>query len=278
MKSVINRAGTFALYGFMAAVTIFMLFPVVWMVLTSIKPTQEIYSFVPRWLPSRIDWSHYNVVWFDRNFGRYFLNSLIVAGVTATFSTFVAVLGGYALARFQFRGRAALSIGVLMIYLVPVILLALPYYLALSALGLFNTRIGLILAVSTYAVPFAVWVLRGFFSQIPYDIEEAAMVDGASRLGALYWVVLPVAKPGILATALFAFILAWDDYLFALIVITSDHLRTVPLSIGLLAGDYLVDDGQMMAMGTLATLPIAIIYLIFQRYFISGLTSGSVKG
>ena len=278
MMTIQARIWRIALYAFLFAVTALVLFPILWMVLTSIKPEREIYSFVPKWLPTKIDWSHHRVVWFEKNFWLYFLNSIFVASVTALVSTVVATLGGYALARFSFRGRTVLSTLVLMIYLVPIILLALPFYLALSAIGLFDTRLGLILAVSTYAVPFAVWVLRGFFSQIPPEIEEAAMVDGASRLGALYWVVLPVAVPGILATALFAFILAWDDYLFALIVISSDDLRTLPLAIGLLAGDYLVSDGQMMAMGTITTLPIAIVYLIFQRFFISGLTSGSVKG
>jgi multiple sugar transport system permease protein len=127
-------------------------------------------------------------------------------------------------------------------------------------------------------VPFSVWVLRGFFTQIPPEIEEAAVVDGTSRLGALYWVVLPIAIPGILATALFSFILAWDDYLFSLIVINSDKLRTLPLAIGLLANDLELTDGVMMAMGTITTLPIVILYLAFQRYFIGGLSSGAVKG
>jgi multiple sugar transport system permease protein len=235
MMTIQARLGRIVLYAFLFAVTGVVLFPILWMVLTSIKPDGEIYSFVPNWLPTKLDWSHYEVVWFEKNFWLYFLNSIFVASVTAIVSTVVAVLGGYALARFSFRGRNTLSAVVLMIYLVPIILLALPFYLALSAIGLYDTRLGLILAVSTYAVPFAVWVLRGFFAQIPPEIEEAAMVDGASRLGALYWVVLPVAVPGILATALFAFILAWDDYLFALIVIDSDELRTLPLAIGLLA-------------------------------------------
>src|SRR5690606_22168839 len=144
--------------------------------------------------------------------------------------------------------------------------------------GLSDTRTGLILAVSTYAVPFSVWVLRGFFAQIPPEIEEAAVVDGTSRIGALYWVVLPIAIPGILATALFSFILAWSDYLFSLVVINSDKLRALLLAIGLLANDLELTDGVMMAMGTITTLPIVILYLLFQRYFIGGLSSGAVKG
>lgn len=270
--------GKFSLYAAMLLVTALMLFPIVWMVLTAIKPTAEIYAFKPSWLPSRVEWAHLYTAWVERDFQLYFWNSLVVAVVTSLFSTIVAVLGGYGLSRFEFYGKKFLSMFVLLIYLVPVILLALPFYLILSELGLSDTRVGLILAVSTYAVPFSVWVLRGFFGQIPPEIEEAAVVDGTSRIGALYWVVLPIAIPGILATALFSFILAWDDYLFSLIVINSDKLRTLPLAIGLLANDLELTDGVMMAMGTITTLPIVVLYLAFQRYFIGGLSSGAVKG
>ncbi|MGB6054550.1 MAG: carbohydrate ABC transporter permease [Burkholderiaceae bacterium] len=271
-------SGTVLAYATIGAVTFAILFPLAWMVLTAVKPTAEIYSPLAPWLPSKLDWSHLQSAWSEKNFSTYFVNSLVISTVTAVFSTAVAILGGYALARFEFRGKRVLSAFVLLIYLVPVILLALPFYLLLSALGLLDTRAGLILAVATYAVPFSVWVLKGYFSQVPPEIEEAAIVDGASRLGALWRVVLPVALPGIVATFLFCFILAWDDYLFGLIIVNSDSMRTLPLAVGLLAADYSISDGLMMAMGTITTLPIVLLYLFFQRYFISGLTAGSVKG
>lgn len=270
--------GTLLAYAVIGAVTFAVLFPLAWMVLTAIKPTAEIYSPLAPWLPSRIDWSHLQSAWTEKNFSTYFVNSLVISTVTAIFSTAVAILGGYALSRFEFKGKKILGAFVLLIYLVPVILLALPFYLLLSKLNLLDTRTGLILAVATYAVPFSVWVLKGYFSQVPPEIEEAAIVDGASRIGALWRVVLPVALPGIVATFLFCFILAWDDYLFGLIIINSDSMRTLPLAVGLLAADYSISDGPMMAMGTITTLPIVLLYLFFQRYFISGLTAGSVKG
>ncbi|AVG39310.1 carbohydrate ABC transporter permease [Achromobacter insolitus] len=270
--------GAFFAYAVVIATTFAVLFPIVWMVLTAIKPTAEIYSPQASWIPATIDWSHLRSAWLEKNFSVYFLNSLIVSTATAVFSTVVAILGGYALSRFEFKGKRVLGAFVLVIYLVPVILLALPFYLLLSKLNLLDTRMGLILAVATYAVPFSVWVLKGYFAQVPPEIEEAAIVDGASRIGALWRVVLPVALPGIVATFLFCFILAWDDYLFGLIIINSDSMRTLPLAVGLLAADYSVTDGQMMAMGTITTIPIIFLYLFFQRYFISGLTSGSVKG
>lgn len=265
-------------YALIVLVTLATLFPLAWMVLTAIKPTQEIYSPTASWLPSVIDWTHLKTAWVEKNFSLYFVNSLLISLVTATFSTAVAILGGYALARFEFPGKRILGAFVLLIYLVPVILLALPFYLLLSTLGLLDTRMGLVLAVATYAVPFSVWVLKGYFAQVPPEIEEAAVVDGASRVGALWHVVLPVALPGIVATFLFSFILAWDDYLFALIIVNSDSIRTLPLAVGLLASDYVISDGLMMAMGTITTIPIVLLYLFFQRYFISGLTAGSVKG
>ncbi|QKH38891.1 carbohydrate ABC transporter permease [Achromobacter pestifer] len=270
--------GVLFAYATVIATTFAVLFPIVWMVLTAIKPTAEIYSPQASWIPATIDWSHLRGAWLEKNFSVYFLNSLIVSTATAVFSTVVAILGGYALSRFEFKGKQVLGAFVLVIYLVPVILLALPFYLLLSKLSLLDTRLGLILAVATYAVPFSVWVLKGYFAQVPPEIEEAAIVDGASRIGALWRVVLPVALPGIVATFLFCFILAWDDYLFGLIIINSDSMRTLPLAVGLLAADYSVTDGQMMAMGTITTIPIIFLYLFFQRYFISGLTSGSVKG
>lgn len=272
------KPGKAVMYAILFAVTAFMLFPIVWMILTAIKPEVEIYAIPPKWLPSTLNWEYLRTAWFDRNFDRYFVNSLVVATSTAVLSTVVGVLGGYALSRFTFPGQRAITGYVLAIYMVPVILLALPYYLLLNKIGLLNTRLGLILSVSTYAVPFAVWVFRGYFAQVPPEVEEAAIVDGASRLGAVWWVVLPVAVPGIIATALFSFILGWDDYLFALIVINDDHLRTLPLAVGLLASDYVVSDGLMMAMGVITSVPILLLYLFFQRYFIGGLTSGSVKG
>jgi multiple sugar transport system permease protein len=270
--------GTLFAYAVICAVTFAVLFPLVWMVLTAVKPTAEIYSPTSGWLPSRLDWSHLKAAWVEKNFSTYFINSFVVSVVTAVFSTVVAILGGYALARFEFVGKRFLGAFVLLIYLVPVILLALPFYLLLSMLDLLDTRLGLILAVATYAVPFSIWVLKGYFAQVPPEIEEAAIVDGASRIGALWWVVLPVALPGIVATFLFCFILAWDDYLFGLIIVNSDSMRTLPLAVGLMASDYAISDGLMMAMGTITTLPIVLLYLFFQRYFISGLTAGSVKG
>lgn|SRR5690625_681560 len=270
--------GKAVLYAILLLVTAFMLFPIIWMILTAIKPDVEVYAVPPKWLPSTLNWENLRSAWVDRNFDQYFLNSLIVATSTAVLSTVVGVFGGYALSRFNFPGRNMVTGYVLAIYMVPVILLALPYYLLLSKIGLLNTRLGLILSVSTYAIPFAIWVLKGYLAQVPAEVEEAAIVDGATRFGAIWWVVLPVAVPGIVATALFAFILGWDDYLFALIVINNDQLRTLPLAVGLLASDYVVSDGLMMAMGVITSLPILTLYLFFQRYFISGLTSGSVKG
>lgn len=254
------------------------LFPLAWMVLTSLKTDAEIYAFDFTWLPIRPTLEHYNSVVKTYNFLHHFGNSLVVAVTSTVLATTSATLGAYAIARLRFVGRDIIDRMVLFIYLIPVILLVLPFFIVLSSLGLHNTRLGLILATTTYALPFSLWVLKGFLQKIPVEIEQAALIDGASRLSAFVRVVLPLAIPGIITATLFSFILAWNDYLFALVIVSSDPLKTLPLVISGVAQDYSASDGALMAMGVMATLPVVLLYVFLQRYFISGLSAGAVKG
>lgn len=253
-------------------------FPIYWMVVTSIRPDREIYALFPSWIPKEVTFEHFKTIWSEYGFSIYFKNSLINALFTMAFSTSISIFGAYAIARFRFRGKNIFDQFILFVYLVPVILVIVPFFLTLNKLGLNNTRFGLIIGCTCYCLPFSLWVLKGFLREIPEAIEEAALVDGATRMQAFFRVILPLSIPGLIATSLFSFVLAWNDYLFALIIIDSEELKTLPLAISSYASGHDVSDGLLMAAGVITVAPAAVLYLLLQRYFVSGLSAGAVKG
>jgi ABC-type glycerol-3-phosphate transport system permease component len=190
----------------------------------------------------------------------------------------IASFAAYAIVRMKFRGQKNYDRGVLFIYLTPAILLVIPLFMILSKVGLYNTRLGLVLACTTFALPFCIWLLKAFIREIPLELEEAAAIDGASRMQIFSYVVVPLALPGIIATAIFAFILAWNDYLFALVILTSDEIKTYPLAINALAQGYENSDGKIMAMSVMAAVPVVFLFMFIQKYLIKGLSAGAVKG
>ena len=212
------------------------------------------------------------------DFGRLFLNSLKVGLLSTGLSLLVGTFGAFALARFSFHGKELFGGSVLLAYMFPSALLAIPLVLLFARVGLSNSHLGLTLSYMTFAVPFIMWVLRGFFQAIPRDYEEAAMIDGASRFGALVRVVLPQAMPGIIATGIFAFIFAWNEYLFALLLISDESLRTLPPGLMRFLSASDVNWGLMMAASVLVTLPMAIVFGFVQRHLITGIGAGGVKG
>lgn len=252
--------------------------PIIWMVLSAIRPEKELYEVPIRLLPKRFTLEYLQSAWVDKSFSDYFYNSLINSLISVLFSMGLALPAGYVLSRINFGGKSFVRSYILFAYMVPIIILIVPFYLILTALGLYDTRMGHVLGLSTYSIPFAVWVMTGYFEQIPREIDDAAMVCGATRLQAMVYATLPVALPGLVATALITFVVAWDDYIFALILLDGERLRTLPLAIGYLASDYEVTESLMMAMGTITTIPIFVLFVFFQKYFVSGLTSGAVKG
>lgn len=252
-------------------------FPFYWMVVTSIRPDREIYALFPSWTPKEVTLEHFKTIWFEYGFSNYFKNSLITALFTMGLSTLISIFGAYAIARLRFRGKSTFDRLILFVYLVPVILVIVPFFLTLSKLGLNNTRFGLIIGCTCYCLPFSLWLLKGFLKEIPETIEEAAMVDGATRMQAFFRVILPLSTPGLIATSLFSFILAWNDYLFALVIIDREELKTLPLAIASFAAGHDVSDGILMAAGVITVAPAAALYLLLQRYFVSGLSAGAVK-
>lgn len=252
--------------------------PFLWMISTSLKDPAEVVLRDPTIIPRSMEVENYTRVFSAGRFGRYFLNSVIVSTATTVLSVALATLAGYAFARFRLPGGRGLLFGILATQMFPAILLAIPLYVLLRNLHLLDTLLGLILVYTTFALPFCVWMLRNYFITIPRDLDEAAIVDGATKLQALFTVVLPVAIPGIIATALFSFILSWNEFLYANTFISSRDNRTVSVGLQSLIGEFTTDWGLLMAGAVVTTMPIVIAFFFVQRYLTQGLAAGAVKG
>jgi multiple sugar transport system permease protein len=265
-------------YGLTLALLVVVCFPLYWMAVTSLKPQQEVFQVPPSWVPRTWTLGNYDDLLMLTDFARLFLNSVKVGLMSTAIALVVGTLGAYALARFSFRGKELFGGSVLLAYMFPGALLAIPLVVLFARLGLSNSHTGLTLAYLTFAVPFIMWVMRGFFRAIPRDYEEAAMLDGASRLGAFVRVVLPQAMPGIIATGIFTFIFAWNEYLLALLLISDESLRTLPPGLMRFLSATDVNWGLMMAASVLVTLPMALVFGFVQRHLVTGIGAGGVKG
>jgi ABC-type glycerol-3-phosphate transport system permease component len=265
------------------ALGIFMLlfftaFPLAWMTVTAFKPSQEIFVSPPTFLPHAFTFDNVSRLFQETRFGSYLANSLLVAGATVLLTLAVATPGAYALTRFRFRGREAISAMILFTYMFAPIMIIIPFYVLMRSLELANTHLGLVLAYTAFCLPFALWLLRTYFQGIPLELEEAAMVDGASRLKTVLYIVLPVALPGVVATGTFTFILAWNDYIFARVLLSADELKTLPVGIADLYNSSVVDWGMIMSAGLLVLLPVLCVFTFIQRYLVTGWGSGGMKG
>jgi ABC-type glycerol-3-phosphate transport system permease component len=252
-------------------------FPFYWAIVSSFTPEARLFQR-PSLVPTTLVLDHYRALFTERDFWVPIRNSLVVAGTTTIFCVTVGGLCAYALARLRFRGKTALLGLILAVSVFPQISVVSPLYLLLRSLRLINTYPGLILPYLTFAMPLTVWLLVGFFRQLPAELEEAAMVDGASRLRALREVILPVALPGLAATAILTFVYSWNEFLFALSFTLGPERQTVPVAIALFRGQYQVPWGQILAAAIVATAPVALLVLLFQRRIVQGLTAGAVKG
>jgi multiple sugar transport system permease protein len=253
-------------------------FPLYWMLTSSLKPAPDIVRVPPVWLPPLPTLEHYRELFAVTNFGRWFLNSLLVCSLSTLIALVLGVLGAYALARLKVRGKETLGRSVLLAYMFPGVLLVIPLVLVFTHLGLINSQIGLSLAYLTFALPFVMWVMRDFLGSVPVDLEEAAMIDGASRLEALRDVVIPQAYPGIIACGIFAFLFAWNEYLFAAVLVRNHDLMTLPPAMANFASTMDTRWGLVMAASTLATVPMALAFAFLQKYLVTGIGAGGVKG
>lgn len=257
--------------------TLVLIFPLIWMLSVSLKGDAEQFVSPPTLLPVEPVLDNYRRLFEQTNFVRYVWNSTVVASSTVVLALTIATLGAYALTRFAFLARPIFGTLILFVYMFPPILLGIPLFVVFTGVGLTDTFTGLVLAHTTFALPFLLWMLRDFFLAIPRELEEAALVDGCSRLRALWGVVLPLAVPGMVAAGIFAFILSWNDYVYALILMKSEAQKTIALGISLFVESTTIEPGLMMAGGVLVTLPVLVLFVFVQRYLVQGLAAGAVK-
>jgi multiple sugar transport system permease protein len=265
-------------HAVLAALAVVVLFPFYWMTVTSFKTEDQMRSLVSMFWPSPVVLENYWQLLGKTEFTSWYGNSVVVAVSSTLLATAVGTIGAYALARLRFLGRGFMASATLITYLVPPSILFIPLYAQMRGLGLANSLAGLIAAYPSFTVPFVTWLLMGYFESIPEELEEAAMIDGATRFGAFVRVVLPLAAPGVLAAALYAFTQAWNEFLYALVFITDGRLRTLPVGLASFITGDVYGWGYLMSGAVLTTLPVIAAYIYLQRYMVEGLTAGGVKG
>ena len=259
------------------------LVPLGWLFYSSVVSSTDLLSRPMRWWPETFTGERYAAIFVGEGataatqFRTAMVNSFIVGIGTVAISLTVGMLGGYALARLRFPFRRTTLLSFLVTYMLPPITLVIPLYILMSRFSLLDTKLGLIIVYCSLVTPFALWTMSNFFGALPIELEEAARVDGCTRLGALVRVILPLARPGIIATALFGFLLCWDEFLYALIFTSTGQSKTIPVAIAEFTGRNAVDFGLIAAGGILASLPPLVLTIVFQRFLIDGLSSGAVK-
>jgi multiple sugar transport system permease protein len=273
-----HRAQLAFAYAVLVTLALVVLFPFYWMTITSFKSEDQMRSLVSMFWPRPLVGENYGQLLSKTDFVAWYGNSATVAIASTLLATGVGTIGAYALARLRFLGRGFLASATLITYLVPPSILFIPLYAQMRNLGLANSLGGLIAAYPSFTVPFVTWLLMGYFESIPEELEEAAMIDGATRFGAFTRVVLPLAAPGVLAAALYAFTQAWNEFLYALVFITDGRLRTLPVGLASFITGDVYGWGYLMAGAVLTTLPVIAAYVYLQKYMVEGLTAGGVKG
>ena len=261
-----------------ALLVVVSLFPFLWMALSSIKKLAELFTVPPHWLPNEPTLDNYRTVLFASNIPRYFLNSCVIASGATLVALTLAIFASYGFARFAFGGKRALQTFVLVGQLLPTAAIIVPLFVTLRFLHLINTYWGLILIYTIITLPLSVWMLTSYFRGIPVELEEAALIDGASRLGALFRVTLPLALPGLVAVVVYSFVTCWNEFVFALVFAQDASVKTLPIGLAEFSTEFNTDWGSVMAASMVMTLPVAVAFLLFQRLFVGGLTAGATKG
>lgn len=253
-------------------------FPVLWMLASSFKPNAEIFAYPPRLITESFSFDAYAAVVTDPEQRRFFFNSYLVSTLVTLLTLVVGIMAGFSFSRYQFRFKGIINTLIISVQAVPPITLLIPYFSLIVALRLHNTYAALVLTYMVFTLPYAIIMMTGYFNTLPRELDEAVMIDGGNRSIALWRVLVPISLPGIVAVGIYTFMQAWNEFLFALTLTKTTDMRTVPIGIQLLMGQHSYEWNQMMAMSVLGSLPVLILFLFFQRYFIAGMTAGSVKG
>ena len=255
-----------------------LIFPILWLYLTALKPQDQMFGGPLAVVPREVTLDNFSRIWNAAGFQAAFRNSLTVAGVSAVIVTLVGLCAAYSLSRFRYPLHSTFSMGILAVQMLPGIVIVVPLIVTLRNLHLTDSLPGLTIAYLLHGLPIAVWMLKGYMDDIPRELDEAAVVDGASTVQALWQIIMPLMAPATVAVGAFAFLLAWGEYLFALALITSTETKTLPLALQTAFGQYTIDWGMLTAGGVIISLPPAALFLFFQRYLVGGLTTGGVKG
>ncbi|MEK3723666.1 carbohydrate ABC transporter permease [Paenibacillus sp. FSL H8-0034] len=265
------------MYLIMVVASLIVLVPTLWMVSTALKPNDEVMVTPPQWIPDAPTLESFVRIWEDYPFATYFANSVYIVLAATIISLVFSAMAGYGASRFRFKGKSTFLTFLLVTQMFPSIMLLIPFYKVLKTLGLIDTHLGLILVYISFTIPFCTWMMMGFFQGIPKELDEAATIDGCGRIRTFVQIILPLSLPGIAATAIYSFLQGWNEYMFALILTTSEDMKTLPVGIGQLNGFYKIVWNDMMAASFVSSLPLVILFLFLQKYFISSLTAGAVK-
>jgi multiple sugar transport system permease protein len=261
-----------------ALLVVVCMFPFLWMALSSVKSLRELYTVPPTWFPEVPTLANYMKVIWNSNIPRYFLNSTIISLGSTAIALILAIFASYGFARFNFRGKAAYQAFILLGQLMPTAAIIVPLFITLRFFGLVNSYLGLILVYTIITLPLSVWMLTSYFRAIPVELEEAAIMDGSSRIGVLFRITLPLSLPGVVAIVVYAFVTTWNEFIFALVFAQDFRVKTLPIGIAEFTTEFDTDWGAVMAASLVMTLPVAILFFAMQRLFIGGLTAGAVKG
>lgn len=252
--------------------------PVLWMFASSFKSNTQIFAYPPRLIDESFSFTAYTTVLTDPQQRRFFFNSYLVSGLVTLFTVIVGCLAGYSFSRYDFRFKRVLNLIIIGVQSVPPITLMIPYFGLIVGLQLYNTYGALVLTYMVFTLPYAIIMMTGYFNTLPRELDEAVLIDGGNSFVVLWRILIPISLPGIVSVAVYTFMLAWNEFLFALTLTKTTDMRTVPIGIQLLMGQHSFEWNQMMAMSVLGSLPVLILFLVSQRYFIAGMSAGSIKG
>jgi multiple sugar transport system permease protein len=278
MINVESRAARITRIVFLGLWLVITLFPLYWILITSFKTPGAIFSYPLTYWPEEFSLINYVTLFQKTDFGTYVVNSLIVATAAATIATFISMLSAYVLARFEFRSKSAVLMAFLVTQMIPTFIALGPLYLLMVKLNLVDSRFGLTLIYVAVSIPFCTIMLRGFFANIPDALEEAAMIDGCSRFGALFRVIVPIMKPGIVAAFIFNFVNSWNELFLSVTLMNKDENKTIPTALNGFISSFNIDWGSMSAAAVLTILPTMVLFAFASRYIVQGLTAGAVKG
>jgi multiple sugar transport system permease protein len=273
-----TAAGRTTKFAFLGLWLLFTVFPLYWIVVTSLKTPGDVFAWPIAYWPETFSLENYRGLFDKADFGVYLVNSLVIASVAAAAATVIAMLSGYVLARFEFRTKSALLMAALVTQMIPAFIALGPLYLLMTDLNLVDNRFGLVLVYVAVCIPFCTVMLRGFFANIPEALEEAAMIDGLSRFGALFRVLLPVMRPGIVAAFIFNFVNCWNELFLSVTLMNSDSNKTIPTALNGFISSFNIDWGSMSAAAVLTIAPTMLLFAFASRHIVQGLTAGAVKG